>query len=170
MKKLPLLQGGLDSLCGIYSVCNVYRIVKNAPDEYVDMLFDRIITHLAKKKMLKGVLLGGMLHKNMADIIYNVVKDDFVERFSTFKWSNYTINDFWKFSQEHLSNPNTAIILSIGGLENHYTTVYKMSDKTMFLYDSGGMKRLNKSQCKFQGYTKEDKYVIYPNQCWFIKG
>jgi len=170
MKKLPILQGGLDSLCGIYSICNSYRIVKNASDEYVDDLFDKIIVHLSKKKILKSVLLGGMLHKNMSDVINNVVREEFIDRFSIFKWASYTIDDFWKFSREFLKVQNTAIILSIGGRENHYTVVHRISDRAMFLTDSSGMKRINRSQCKLQGYKKDDRYIIFPSQCWFIKG
>lgn len=40
----------------------------------------------------------------------------------------------------------------------------------MFLVDSSGLKRINKSQIKLQGYTKKDKYVVYPNQCFYLKG
>lgn len=170
MKNLPLMQGGLDGLCGIYSVCNVHKIINNASDSDIESLFSEIISFLSKKRMLKEIIIGGMLHKNMSDVLWNCVGDRFYEKSSNFKWSSYHMDSFWQYSMDYLLVPNSAIILSIGGKYNHYSVVNRMTENTMFLYDSSGMKRINKSSYRLFGYEKNDKYIIYPSQCWFIRG
>lgn len=164
----PIWQGFLDGMCGVYSIVNSYRIVKHASFDESQLLFNDIITHLSKKKKLKEVLLQGMLHKDMNDILRNVVKDRFIEYYKNYKWTDYALEAFWDFSKKFLEEPNRAIILSVGGLAYHYTVVERMTDKSMFLRDSSGMNRLSKYQCRLQGYDKPDKYIIYPNQSIFI--
>lgn len=170
ISSLPYFQSSLDSLCGVYSIVNAYRIVKDASYDEAQEMFNEIIEYLSRRRMLKDIILGGMLHKNMADILFNVVKDDFIEKLTLFRWGEYSLDEFWIFSKNYLDNEHTAIILSIGGISNHYTVIERMTDKRMFLQDSSGMISLNKSQCRLQGYKKDNKYILYPNQCWFIKG
>lgn len=169
MKK-PFQQGFFDGLCSVYSVCNSYQITNNASDEETEMLFREIIIYLQKKRKLSSTILDGMYASNLKKLIDEVVKVRFIEVVYNYNWRDYTLDAFWMFSQRYLSEPNTAMILSVGGRENHFTTVEKMTDKTMFLVDSSGLKRINKSQIKLQGYTKKDKYVVYPNQCFYLKG
>jgi len=167
----PLSQGWLDSLCGIYSLCNAYKITNRASENDVQEMFNHIIKYLSSKRMLKGVLLNGVYYKNMLDIMKRLVEYQFFQDFSNPKWTTgYRLKDFWEYSMEHLREPRSVIILSIGGASNHYTVVERMTSASMFLVDSSGMKRINRSQCRFYGYQKEDKYVLYPNECFYMKG
>jgi len=168
-KIYPIPQGGLDSFCGAYAICNAYQIIKNVSDDELDDLFNEIVWYLKKKNKLDTILLGGMYQHEMADILKHVVKNKFIEVLNHFQWTNYTLDDFWNFSQEYLDKPKTALILSLGGAESHYTAVERMTDKTMFLVD-GAIKRIRKSQCVFYDYKGRDKYVLHANGSFFVRG
>jgi len=77
---------------------------------------------------------------------------------------------WWKYSKEFLNQDNSAIILAIGGKYWHYSTIEKISDKQMYLQDSDGLLRIRKTSCRFPDYKYEDRIVIFPSQCWLIKG
>lgn len=171
MKLLPLQQGGLDSLCGVYSICNSFRIVKKAQDSEVEFLFENIIKYLGKKRKLTDILVGGIYTSQMKEIIENVVVPLYPDiHYHSFSWNNENIKTFWQYAVGFLSEDKKAIVLSIGGRENHYTVIKKATEKTFFLNDSAGLKRISINQSRFYGYKKEDKYIIYPNQCFFVKG
>jgi len=170
IKIQPFFQGELDSLCGVYSICNAYQIVKKSDNEEIEKLFIDILLYLQKRKKLVDVLVGGMYQSEMSEILKNVVKDSFIEVIQNFQWSGYDINEFWKYSKKYLENDNSAIVLSIGGRENHYTVVERMTDNTIFLSDSSGIKTIRKNQCEFYGYKGEDKYILHPNGSFFVKG
>ena len=59
-------QGGLDSLCGIYSIVNAERIINGTTTEESDALFSKIISHLDQNKRLRSILASGMLLKFVA--------------------------------------------------------------------------------------------------------
>ena len=46
---LPFEQGGLDSLCGLYSIVNAERVVNNTSNDDSLVLFNDIIAYLNKK-------------------------------------------------------------------------------------------------------------------------
>jgi len=169
MKKIAH-QGFFDGLCGVYSVCNAYKITNNVSDSERQVLFNEIIDYLSRKRLLKHAIKDGLYVSQLKNVIDDVVRGKFIEVIYKYNWKDYSLDAFWMFSQRYLSESKTAMILSIGGRENHFTVVEKMTDKTMFLVDSSGLKRINKSNLRFHGYMKEDKYIAYPNQCFYLKG
>ena len=168
--KVPFYQDSIGGMCGVFSIINAYRIVKNARFDEVEILYREIVEYLSKKRMLKDILLDGMLHKDMTMLLHNVVGDRFTEMTSNGKWAGYSLSSWWKYSKEFLSQDNSAIILAIGGKYWHYSTIEKISDKQMYLQDSYGLLRIRKTSCRFPDYKYEDRIVIFPSQCWLIKG
>jgi hypothetical protein len=168
--KVPFYQDSVGGMCGVFSILNGYRLVKNAKFDEVEILYREIIDYLSRKRMLKDILLDGMLHKDMTMLINEVVGDRFVEKISNGKWSEYSLSAWWKYSKSYLEQNNTAIILAIGGKYWHYSTVERMSDKVMFLQDSDGLRTIRRTSCRFPNYKYEDRIIVYPSQCWLIKG
>jgi hypothetical protein len=168
--KVPFYQDSIGGMCGVFSIVNGYRLVTNAKFEDVEILYREIIEHLSRKRMLRDILLDGMLHKDMTMLINDVVGDRFVEKISNGKWADYSLSAWWKYNQEYLRQDRTAMILGISGKYDHYTCVERMSDKVMFLQDSDGLRNIRRTSCRLPNKSDSTKVVIYPSQCWLIKG
>lgn len=170
MKK-AFLQGWLDCLCGVYSVVNAHRFLFNASEEQSQELYNNIIRYLSKKRMLKETIIEGMTHTWMGKILYDVVGDTIPIKIGNIK-NVLTLAEWWQIATEHMtSGEKRVIILSIDGRSEHYTVVSGINEKALSLFDSSVLsptKFIRKSACKLKGYKKDDKYVIFPSQCWFL--
>jgi hypothetical protein len=166
--KNPFQQGDLDSLCGVYSLVNANRIVNKPNEDETQELFDKTILYLSKKRKLKETIVGGVWHKDMLQMMKDIIGDKFNWKLFGNGFSN--LSEWWKLSQDFLaSNSRSTIILSVGGEKNHLTVISSMTNKTMILFDSAQIRTIRKSACRLAGYPKDDKYVIYPSQsflCW----
>ena len=165
----PFMQSSFDSLCGVVSILNAYQLVSGASSYESEILYREIIEFLAKKKILKDVILDGINHRLMKDIFYSVAQNRFKEFLTDTKWAGWKVKDFWEYSTSWLSEDRRAIILSIGGKYNHYSVLNKITPRTFHLTDSSGLLRIYKHQISFPDYLGEDKYKIYPTQCWFLR-
>lgn len=164
----PYYQSALDSLCGVYAVVNADRIVNNSTEEESQRLFNEIIIYLHKKKKLKDTVIGGVYARDVAELLSIFGNGRIL--WET-RQSPASLNQWWKDAKKHMFLNNNSILLSIGGKENHYTTIEKITEKTLYLADSAGINTIRKNKCKLYGYDKEDKkefYIIYPKQCFYI--
>lgn len=162
------MQGWLDSTCGLYSIVNADKLVNKTSFEDSQELFNKIIHYLSKKRILKDILIGGTYHKNIVDIMNNVVSDRL--SYKTGKNGYSKLDQWWQNAYDFINGDyNRSIIISIGGKINHFSVIQSMTEKEMLLADSSWMVKLRKSQCKFIGYTRTDKYILYPNQCFFLE-
>ncbi len=162
-------QGYLDSLCGIYSIINADRVVNNSSFMESQTLFNNIIEYLSEKKILKDIVIIGSDHKVMKDLIKGVAGERFPLHITN-KRGIIKVNDWWNYSRNFLEEkPNRAIIISLGGREYHLTVTNRISDRLIYLKDSSNVRAiLRKSSCSLAGYTENDKYIIYPSQCWYL--
>ncbi len=168
MEIKPSHQGYLDSLCGIYSIVNADKIVNNSTEDESQSLFNTIIRHLAKKKILKDITLEGTDHKTMTDLINNVVGFRFPYKVSNRK-SVSSLNEWWEISSKFLiEKPNRTIILSVGGRDNHLTVISRITQRRIFLLDSNKRDFFKRSDCTTLAKWDESKLVIYPAQCWYL--
>lgn len=167
MKK-PFRQGWLDSLCGIYSIVNCDKIINGSNERDSQNLFDDIIKYLHMQNKLKDIVIGGVYNKDMISLLDNFSKEKFKWKPSGTGFKN--INEYWSFLFSFFSSyEKSCVILSIGGIDNHLTVSYSISEKKINLFDSSGYNSIMKSRCKIYPYLKEDKFVIYPSQsfiCW----
>src|SRR5262245_38993030 len=70
---LPFQQGGLDSLCGLYSIINAERMINRSSDDDAQQLFDGLVHFLSRRGLLRKLLLGGIIHTEMLMILDKVV-------------------------------------------------------------------------------------------------
>ncbi len=164
----PFRQGYLDSLCGIYSILNADKVINNPTKEESELLFNNIIRFLSKKRILRDIIIEGSDHKTISKIMDNVVVDRIPLRMSN-KKSLFSIDEWWKYSQEFLSEKlNRAVIVSIGGKDSHLTVANKITNKRMFLLDSNWREFIKKDDCTTVWNYDETRHVIYPAQCWYL--
>ena len=109
----PFQQGGLDSLCGLYSVINAERMINRSSDEETQQLFDDLINFLARRKLLSKLLVGGIIHTEMLMILDKVVGKQRIANIYV-PWRgvpNPDLTTFWKSIQFFLDGtPRRAII------------------------------------------------------------
>ena len=166
----PFQQGGLDSLCGLYSIVNAERFINRSSDEQTQELFDSTIHYLSRKKLLSKLLIGGMLHKHMVRILDDVVGDRIPRK--EIPWygvPNPDLDTFWKSMQDFLDGTSgRAIILGLEGYHDHWTVIETITDRSIMLYDSALIKRLPRLHCTTVYPAGKRVHVLLPAQTHFL--
>lgn len=167
----PFQQGGLDSLCGLYSIINAERIINRSSDNETQALFDDLIRFLSRRGLLGKFLIGGILHPQMLLILDKVVTR---KRISTVEIPfrgvpNPDLTTFWKSMQAFLDGtPGRAIILGLMGYHEHWTVIERITNRSILLYDSSLIKRLPRTSCTTVNATWQRKHVLLPAQTYFL--
>ncbi|HXD12300.1 MAG TPA: hypothetical protein VN653_19675 [Anaerolineales bacterium] len=168
---LPFQQGGLDSLCGLYSIINAERIINRSSDDETQQLFNDLIYFLSRRRLLSRLLIGGIIHTEMLMILDKVVGK---QRISNvwIPWRgvpNPDLTSFWKSMQYFLDGtPGRAIILGLQGYHDHWTVIEYITDRSIFLYDSSQIKRLPRARCTTVYATWKRKHLLLPAQTYFL--
>jgi len=168
---LPFQQGGLDSLCGLYSIINAERIINLSSDEETQQLFDDLIHFLSRRGLLSKLLIGGVIHKQMLLILDKVVGK---QRISSVEvpWRgvpNPDLTAFWISMQDFLDGtPGRAIILGLQGYHDHWTVIENITNRSILLYDSSKIKRLPRDRCTTVYATWKRKHLFLPAQTYFL--
>lgn len=167
----PFQQGGLDSLCGLYSIVNAERFINHSSDEDTQQLFDDLIHYLSRRGLLGKLLIRGVIHTQMLLILDKVVGK---ERISNVQipWRgvpNPDLTTFWNSMQNFLDGtPSRAIILGLQGFHDHWTVIETISNRSINLYDSALIKRLPRSSCTTVYATWKRKHLLFPAQTYFL--
>jgi hypothetical protein len=167
----PFQQGGLDSLCGLYSIVNAERFINHSSDEETQQLFDDLIYFLSRRGLLGRLLIGGVIHTQMLLILDKVVGK---ERISNVQipWRgvpNPDLTTFWNSMQSFLDGtPGRAIILGLQGFHDHWTVIETITNRSINLYDSALIKRLPRSSCTTVYATWKRKHLLFPAQTYFL--
>lgn len=167
----PYQQGGLDSLCGLYSIINAERIVNHSSDEETQQLFDGLIHYLSRRGLLTKFLIGGIIHTEMLVILKKVVGRKRISNVEI-PWRgvpNPDLTAFWKSMQSFLDGtPGRAIILGLQGYHDHWTVIESITNRSILLYDSSLIHRLMRSQCTTVYATWKRKHLLLPAQTYFL--
>ncbi len=167
----PFQQGGLDSLCGLYSIINAERIVNHSSDEETQQLFDDLIHYLSRRGLLTKFLIGGIIHTEMLVILKKVVGKKRISNVQI-PWrgvQNPDLTTFWKSMQNFLDGtPGRAIILGLQGYHDHWTVIESITNRSILLYDSALIKRLPRTSCTTVYATWKRKHILLPAQTYFL--
>jgi hypothetical protein len=164
----PFQQGGLDSLCGLYSIVNAERIINHSSAEQAQKLFDDMVHFLSRKRLLTRILLDGVIHSHMILVMEKVVNG----RISNIEipWRGQPkpeLDPFWESMRAFLDGtPGRAIILGLNGVHDHWTVIHSISSKSVFLYDSDGITRLPRDECTTAKHRR--KHHLLPAQTYFL--
>jgi hypothetical protein len=167
----PFQQGGLDSLCGLYSIVNAERFINQSSDEETQQLFDDVIYTLARRKLLADMLSGGIIHTQMLMILKRVVGKKRISKVEI-PWRgvpNPDLTSFWKSMQNFLDGTRgRAIILGLNGYHDHWTVIESITNRTIYLYDSSRINKLPRSSCTTVYATGRRKHLLLPAQTYFL--
>lgn len=167
----PFQQGGLDSLCGLYSIINAERFINHSSDKESQQLFDSLIHYLARHGLLSKFLIDGIIHSEMLVILKKVVGKRRISNVQIpFRGvHNPDLTRFWKTMQYFLDRtPGRAIILGIQGYHDHWTVIEKITSRSILLYDSSLIKRLPRANCTTVYATGKRKHLLLPAQTYFL--
>ena len=168
----PFQQGGLDSLCGLYSIVNAERVINRSSDKEAQFLFDNMIHYLSRKRLLPKLLTNGVIHTHMLDIMDEVLGRKVINK--EVPWRGMPTPDldrFWRSMQGFLDgDPGRAIILWLQGIHDHWTVIESITNRSIFLYDSADIKRLPRSTCTTSSFsvTEKRKNLLLPAQTYFL--
>lgn len=166
----PYKQGNLDNLCGIYSSENAVLKSTNGLAKFtkkqVKGWFQEIIADLSKHRKLLAVHKDGSeveLVENYLGIIQSQLADSIKLKLSYYKPFNEktrTTTAIKKISTIS-KQPNTAVIIGIQGLHDHWSVIDRITEDRIYLNDSDGLRFLRSSNMpRIYDLTVEDTIVV----------
>lgn len=167
----PFQQGGLDSLCGLYSIINAERFINRSSDEETQKLFNDLIHYLSRRGLLTKFLIDGIIHTEMLVILNKVIGKQRISNVQIpFRgMPTPDLTAFWKSMQLFLDGtPGRAIILGLQGYHDHWTVIETITNRSIKLYDSSLIKRLPRSSCTTVYATWKRKHLLLPAQTYFL--
>ena len=167
----PFQQGGLDSLCGLYSIINAERFINHSSDEETQQLFNDLIHYLSRRGLLTKFLIGGIIHTEMLVILNKVVGKKRISNVEIpFRGvTNPDLTTFWRSMQSFLDGtPGRSIILGLQGYHDHWTVIESITNSSIMLYDSALIKRLPRWRCTTVYATETRIHLLLPAQTYFL--
>lgn len=180
---MPIRQGSIDGLCGVYSVMNATEVVigkfhydrrlkRKASQRRV--LFKNLIGYLAKHDLLEETLICGFddidAKGGFIDIAIKSVKryqKRKLRKQIAFDTDDVTLNQYWEKLTEHLSQPDSAVIISLSGRIKHWTCVRKITPNALILSDSSGIRRISRDRCAIETENR-DMYTLWPTLTYLL--
>lgn len=167
----PFQQGGLDSLCGLYSVINAERFINHSSDDDTQQLFNDLIYYLSRRRLLSKILIEGIIHTEMLVILKKVIGKKRISNVEI-PWRGFLNPDltaFWRSMQQFLDGtPERSIILGLQGYHDHWTVIESITRRSILLYDSALIKRLPRHSCTTSYITEKRKHLLLPAQTYFL--
>ncbi|MCA1288642.1 hypothetical protein [Salipiger bermudensis] len=178
-KSLPRarIQGNLDGLCGVYAVVNSVRHITPTRldgDEERE-LFRQLIAKLGEERRLEDALCSGMTIQPLGRLVD--AASDFLgtrrgyrlRRQLAFRRAPDGLQHFWKTTSTHLDEHGSgSVILGLGGKYDHWTCIGTMSESSITLIDSDGIRRLNRKNCTISDVKGSRHHVLWPTQTYLL--
>lgn len=163
-------QGGLDALCGIYSLVNAEQLINGTSYDQSKELFDKIIDFLKEEEILAKTLKEGMILKTIKRVLTRMLDDKIQYQELHFAGKvNPDLDTYWEEMLSFLNEGKSrAIIIGLEGVYSHWTVVKKISEKRIELFDSSGLKHLNRKNCTTYNKMGERHHILYPAQTYFL--
>ena len=180
---MPIRQGSIDGLCGVYSVMNATEAVigkfhydrklgRKASQRKV--LFKKLIGYLAKQDMLEEAMIWGFeiidAKGGFIDIATKSVKKYQKRRLRkqiAFDSDDVTLDAYWEKLTEHLSQPDSAVIICLSGRIKHWTCVKRITPSVMILSDSSGIRQIARDRCEVSTGSG-DLYILWPTLTYLL--
>ena len=169
---MPLLQGQLDGLCGVYSTINATRLIEKITREEAHRLFQKISRLIEPRKSLPAILANGLEPNDIAYILTNLIERQYpLKRFKPFhRVRRIALDLYWREVQGFLqAKESRAVILAAESWTwSHWTVIRKATPKTLFLFDSDNMKIFQRRHCTTNEVSKARPILLYPTTTYFL--
>ncbi len=180
---MTIRQGSIDGLCSVCSVMNATEIIigkfhydrklkRKASQRKV--LFKNLIGYLTQHNLLEDALTGGFddidAKGGFIDIAIKSVKkyqNRKLRKQIAFDIDNVALDQYWEKLTEHLSQPDSAVIISLSGRIKHWTCVRKITSNALILSDSSGIRRIARNRCTIETESR-DMYTLWPTMTFLL--
>lgn len=150
----PIQQGGVDRLCGLYSIINAIICVNPDAYRHRQELFDYGCRYLISRKKLNTVLLKGMKPKLWRKLTRHLLHHH--ERMTSVSLGLHPLTNtgktsadqIWPLIGEHVRR-GRPILTELEGRHSHYTVIVDLTPSRVVLFDSDGLHWLQRSCCSF---------------------
>lgn len=168
----PFKQGELDSLCGVYAVINAVAITQGRFSQAKRLaLFHECLTYLEKKDSLADrISYDGVQLGELSKMLGIAAQYGIRHRKPFHHHPKTNLEKYWTTCQHFLQEPNRVVLLVIEGVYSHWTLTHRMTEKTMFCYDSSNLQRIHKRNCRTLHEEGTDApHIFYPTHTFFIR-
>ena len=173
--KDPIHQGALDGLCGLYAIINACNNIDiDLEQGERQELFKLGIGYLEKENILKKTLLDGMVKTHIMGII-DTFKPYFRKnhrkelKYKRVTYDAKNITGVWNTLSQSMELNKSAAIVGLNGMHDHWTCVVSVSDATLQLCDSDGLKRIYKRHATCGETNGSLKHVLSPREVFVLR-
>lgn len=78
-----------------------------------------------------------------------------------------TLDQYWEKLTEHLSQPDSAVIISLSGRIKHWICVRKIIPNALILSDSSGIRQIARNLCAIDSESRE-MYTLWPTLTYLL--
>ncbi|TPJ77209.1 hypothetical protein [Mesorhizobium sp. B2-6-2] len=169
----PFDQGDLDSLCGVYCVMNAVRFLCPELGRQKSIgLFQVLSENLTTNRVTAHETVGlGIEIPTVQALVEAACKylGEILEApisVGVFTSKIRRFDDLWTALRESLDDNQVAII-GLSGRHDHWTVAYRMTKRTIRLFDSDSMKVLQRARCSLR--DPRVPYQIDPDEIILIR-
>ena len=179
-KSLPRarIQGNLDGLCGVYAVVNAVRNIspKRLNGGQEKELFRQLIGMLGNESRLEDAICNGMTVQPLgrlidaASLFLQATHGTRLGRHLAFRKAPEGLQQFWDAIVEHLDKHGAgSVLLGLGGKHDHWTCVGTMSENSITLIDSDGIRRIHRKNCTVADVKGVRHHMLWPTQTYLLQ-
>lgn len=162
-------QGSLDALCGVYSLINAVRLLKPLSKEDAKQLFVDILIKLDQSEDIVDYIDLGMGTRDMHQLMLMLTDDYGIQFKKPFHRSNVTLHQVWSVISTFHNERRGVCVISIGGKDwEHWTVIEKVTNKRLVLFDSSGIKNINRKHCTLKKYTPHRPRILFPTTVYLL--
>lgn len=170
----PFRQGELDGLCGIYSALNATNLSSghHIKKEIFEIIFQECLLALGSKHPVEDIIVYGVNLHGMCRLLRDVIPLHCPLKYRRpfYRTAQKPLTDYWRALRLFLDGtPGRAVITALETKDfGHWTVIGSISKRRLNLFDSTGMKTINRSRCTTGRTTKVRTTRLYPTHTFFI--
>ena len=168
----PFSQGDCDALCGCYCIVNaVHYLNSYIDDEKAEIIFMEILHTLNDSEELLIRIEEGTGKREIRKLMDYLNIDHHIHWYKPFhRNTNLTLKQVWDSMSYFLQQPQQGVILLLLRYEDqgHWTLIKKVTDKTLYLFDSDNMKSIQRRQTTLSRYTRKRPYTLIPTTLYYL--
>src|SRR3954462_8538848 len=169
----PYRQGRLDGLCGGYTLINALRLLCPRLDEDACQRdFCALIRARARQTASSlTVISGGLSRRELLKLIapwqrFAAREFGITLRVDRLKVSEPSLRGIWRGLCRVLDGKSVAIV-GLDGIERHWTGAFKVTERTLRVADSSGLRVIFRAQCTV-GHTSL-RYQLRPSDVLVVR-
>jgi hypothetical protein len=168
----PFQQGRLDGLCGVYALINaVHMLCGPLSKRHAQSLLRDILSFLESRGPLAVRCVEGIVIHDVAAILKHVicVRYPIVRSKPFHRRPNVDKAIYLQTLAEFLTAERTIVFSGIDGQYSHWTLIHKITEQTLQLYDSDGMRFLLKSRCSMVNDVDTQRHRLLPTHTYLLQ-